>query len=139
MTISYEALDKSIEHRAACEGISVELAAIRTFALMAMAVAVDIPVSLRPALVAGLNRWFVGVEDGESLMPYRIAAWEYLETKNGSSITIADGVDRAIRVLIFVLRDEPLDIGELGDGLDFFIPLINGYGGLERVLGMQDE
>ena len=70
MTISYEALDKSIEHRAACEGISVELAAIRTFALMAMAVAVDIPVSLRPALVAGVNRWPSEVGAGSDTAPY---------------------------------------------------------------------
>lgn len=72
MAISYDALDGSIERRAACEGISVELAAIRTFALMVMAVAVDIPVSLRPALVAGVNRWLSEV--GAVAIPHRI--WE---------------------------------------------------------------
>lgn len=139
MAISYEALDKSIECRAACEGISVELAAIRTFALMAMAVAVDIPVSLRPALVAGLNRWFVGMGDGESLVSHRIAAWDYLEQKNGSSGTIVDDVDRAIRILIYLLWDDAFEEPDLSDGLDFLVPLLNKYGGLERALGVDDE
>ena len=52
MTISYDALDTSIECRAIREGVPIGTAAMRTFALAAMAVAVDIPISLRPALVA---------------------------------------------------------------------------------------
>ncbi|MFT3943631.1 MAG: hypothetical protein QM705_07385 [Ancrocorticia sp.] len=137
MSISYEAFDEAIECRAIREGVPIGTAAMRTFALAAMAVAVDIPESLRPGLVAGLNRWFVGMGSGESLMSHRIAAWEYLEQKNGSSGAIVDDVDRAVRILIYLLWDEGSDDGDLSDGLDFLVPLLNQYGGLERVLGMQ--
>ena len=123
MAVSYDALDGSIERRAACEGISVELAAIRTFALMAMAVAVDIPVSLRPALVAGVNRWLLGTTDNSSLVSYRVAAWDCLKEKTGSSIIINDNVDRAIRILIYLLWDDAFEEPDLSDGLDFFVPL----------------
>ena len=70
MTISYDALDTSIECRAIREGVPIGTAAMRTFALAAMAVAVDIPVSLRPALVAGVNRWPSEVGAGSDTAPY---------------------------------------------------------------------
>ncbi len=139
MTISYEALDKSIEYRAIREGVPIGTAAMRTFALAAMAVAVDIPVSLRPGLVAGVNRWLVGTSDNASLVPHRVAAWNCLKEKTGSSIIINDNVGRAIRILIYLLWDDAFEEPELSDGLDFFVPLINGYGDLERALGVQHE
>ncbi len=139
MTISCGTLDTSIECRAIREGVPIGTAAMRTFALAAMAVAVDIPVSLRPALVAGLNRWFVGMGDGESLVSHRIAAWDYLEQKNGSSGTIVDDVDRAIRILIYLLWDDAFEEPDLSDGLDFLVPLLNKYGGLERALGVHED
>ena len=119
MTISYDALDKSIECRAIREGVPIGTAAMRTFALAAMAVAVDIPVSLRPALVAGVNRWLVGTSDNASLVPHRVAAWNCLKEKTGSSIIINDNVDRAIRILIYLLWDDAFEEPELSDGLDF--------------------
>ena len=119
MTISYEALDKSIEYRAIREGVPIGTAAMRTFALAAMAVAVDIPVSLRPGLVAGVNRWLVGTSDNASLVPHRVAAWNCLKEKTGSSIIINDNVDRAIRILIYLLWDDAFEEPELSDGLDF--------------------
>ncbi len=138
MAISYDALDDVVERLAVSEGIPIGTAAMRMFALASMAVAVDIPVHLRPGLVAGVKRWLVGVEDGESLESHRIAAWEYLKEKTGSTIIIDDDIDRAIRILIFLLWDEAID-EDLSDGLDFFVPLINGYGGLERALGVEDK
>lgn len=119
MTISYEALDKSIEYRAIREGVPIGTAAMRTFALAAMAVAVDIPVSLRPGLVAGVNRWLVGTSDNASLVPHRVAAWNCLKEKTGSSIIINDNVGRAIRILIYLLWDDAFEEPELSDGLDF--------------------
>ncbi len=119
MTISYDALDKSIECRAIREGVPIGTAAMRTFALAAMAVAVDIPVSLRPGLVAGVNRWLVGTSDNASLVPHRVAAWNCLKEKTGSSIIINDNVDRAIRILIYLLWDDAFEEPELSDGLDF--------------------
>lgn len=92
---------------------------MRTFALAAMAVAVDIPVSLRPGLVAGVNRWLVGTSDNASLVPHRVAAWNCLKEKTGSSIIINDNVGRAIRILIYLLWDDAFEEPELSDGLDF--------------------
>ena len=139
MTISYDALDTSIECRAIREGVPIGTAAMRTFALAAMAVAVDIPISLRPALVAGVNRWLLGTTDNSSLVSYRVAAWDCLKEKTGSSIIINDNVDRAIRILIYLLWDDAFEEPDLSDGLDFLVPLLNGYGGLERALGVDDE
>ena len=112
---------------------------MRTFALAAMAVAVDIPVSLRPALVAGVNRWLVGTSDNASLVPHRVAAWNCLKEKTGSSIIINDNVDRAIRILIYLLWDDAFEEPDLSDGLDFLVPLLNKYGGLERALGVHED
>ena len=60
----------------------------------------------------------------EALLDARLAAWNFLETKNRSSVTIVDNEDRLIRALICVLFAD--DDGDHDMTAEFFADMING-------------
>lgn len=108
---------------------------VTTFAAMSMAA--DPPPSLWPSLVEGVARWLSPGRRAESLEPHRGKAWKYLKQKNGTSVTIQDDEDVAVRVLICVLWDEadedPLDVSR---SLDFFADMVCRCSVPIRLLGM---
>jgi hypothetical protein len=60
----------------------------------------------------------------DDMLAARLAAWNFLDTKNGSSVTIVDNEDRLIRALICVLFADDSD--DPGMGAEFFADMING-------------
>ena len=46
------------------------------------------------------------MDDPRQLEEYRVACWQFLDTKNGNSTTIADREDQAVRLVIGLLFEE---------------------------------
>lgn len=91
-----------------------------------------LPEQLLDGLTAARQRWVTRSEQPEGLTPWRVAAWEFLDAKNGSSTEIADDEDAAVRALICVLWDEGITSADDYDmTLDFFLHLIGRFGSLE--------
>lgn len=136
MATNYSSLvPAAVRRRAAVEGIPLTTASMRTITLCAMAMASDLPREFRPALLAGAQRWLLDEGSSVPLEPYRVAAWLFLKEKNGTTITINDRVDLAMRALIGILWDEE-DEEDLGDSWDFLAHLATKYGGLESALSV---
>ena len=109
---------------------------VMTFGVMAMAR--EVPHSLRAGLVAGCARWFAGMQPERSLTRYRVECWKFLDAKHGNSTTVADREDMAVRALICILWDKPHEGGHLAQGLDYFAHLAEEFGVLDPALGLSD-
>lgn len=81
------------------------------------------------ALDAASRHWLQG--QPESLEPFRVAVWSYLDTKHGNSTSISDDEDRAMRVLIGCLFNEP-DPNNLD--LDWAVDMLSAAGVSEAQL-----
>lgn len=136
MTVTVEHLFAKVRRVAAEQSVTEGVAAMWVMTVAAMAMAQDIPLNLRPAMAAAVDRWYAKTADHQSLEPARVACWRFLDTKNGNSTTIDDPVDVAVRTLICVLWDEADEGSDLATGLDFFTGLANRRGGLELILGL---
>ena len=134
MTVTVEDLYAKVRRVAAEQGVTEGPAAMWLMTVAAMAMAADIPVTLRSAMAAGVSRWYAGDVGQASLESARVACWQFLDAKNGNSTTIDDRVDVAVRTLICVLWDAADEGSELAMGLDFFVGLVNRHGGLEPTL-----
>lgn len=136
MTTTYEKLRSVVFERAAAFQMTPGTAAMQTMTLGVSAMAPDLPRQLLGELVAAEGRWLTHAVCVPGLENARVAAWRFLEAKNGNSTMIRDRVDLAVRALICVLWDYPDEGVELEDGLEFFAQLAERYGGLERALGL---
>ncbi len=94
----------------------------------------DVPAELQEQPVAAERRWLAPVGPLPALAAGRVAAWQFLDAKNGDSTKIEDRIDLAVRALICVLWDEADEGSEMEDGLEFFALLAERYGGLDLVL-----
>jgi hypothetical protein len=66
----------------------------------------DLPPIGRTALDAARRCWIDQVDDPRQLEEHRVACWQFLDTKNGNSTTIADREDQAVRLVIGLLFEE---------------------------------
>ena len=136
MTITVDQLYAKVRGVAAEQSVTEGVAAMWLMSVAAMAMAADIPATLRPAMAAAVSRWYANAVDQPSLEPARVACWRFLDAKNGNSTTIDDRIDVAVRTLICVLWDAANEGSDLVMGLDFFAGLANRHGGLEPILGL---
>jgi len=103
-------------------------------AMAALAMCKSLPSSLRPGLFVAASQALGIVNETAALQPIRVEAWQFLDTKNGNSTTIADATDRAGRLLIAIAWDEEVTPGDLPEIYDFVLGLINDQPGLSGVL-----
>ena len=68
------------------------------------------------------------------LTPVRVAAWNFLEGKHGTSVVVADKEDQAVRLVIGIAWDEGLAAEDVGQSIDYFAPIISDQPGLLDLL-----
>lgn len=136
MSIEYADLRDEVRRAAALAAVSEGVAAMMVMTFGVMAMAREVPPSLRAALVQGCARWLAGARTNGALEEARVECWKFLEAKHGDSTTIADREDIAVRALICVLWDEADEGDDLEMGLDFFAQIASQFGGLEEALGL---
>jgi hypothetical protein len=105
MSTSYERLRLEIEVHARKEVVSEPVAAMTVMLLEVLGMARYFPQSLRSPLVLACQRWLLLSSPAPLLEPARVAAWSFLQEKNGSSTMVKDRVDIAVRLLICILWD----------------------------------
>lgn len=134
MTVTYDLLVAEVRRVSVRESVIEPTAAMQVMTVGVMAMAREVPASLRGALVDAGTRWLTD-RSSPSLEAARVAAWQFLDAKNGSSVPVADREDMAVRALICVLWDEPDPGGDLEMSLDFYAGIAQRFGGLESALG----
>lgn len=136
MNVSHAALLAETNRLAEASGIGIGVAALKVMTLGVMAMARELPESLRYALALACERWYAGATDAASLQAASVDCWDFLEAKHGTSTVIADRTDAAVRALICVLWDEVPGVDEVDMTLEFFAPLAGRFGGIAEAMGL---
>ena len=123
MTVTEDQVWTEVERVVAAEGVSQPVAAMRVMTVTVMGLARDVPPALRGGLADACARWLANQPVG-SLEPARVAAWQFLDEKNGSSSTVADATDAVVRALICILWDEA-QATDLDLAVEAFVGFVN--------------
>lgn len=83
-------------------------------------IADDLPAQFKQALSTAVHRWHDGSAD--QLLDLAVPCWSWLDAKGSGSI-VRDGEDRAVRMLIGCLVDEP-DLEYLDMWFEFAVRLM---------------
>lgn len=100
---------------------------MQTMTRRVIAIAKDLPDELLDGVAAAERQWLSNEASVPHVEDLRVAAWRFLEAKNGNSVTIDDNSDIAVRALICVLWDEADEDGAMEEGLEFFARLEEQY------------
>lgn len=103
------------------------------FAHVALAMAQHLPRELIPGLLASAGQ-ALGVEASAELESTRVTAWQFLEGKHGTSGVVADREDQAVRVLISIAWDTPMQQADIDLALEFVAAIVSDQPGLLDVL-----
>ena len=87
-----------------------------------------------PKLAAAAAQKAITGEGDVPLTPVRVAAWNFLEGKHGTSVVVADKEDQAVRLVIGIAWDEGLAAEDVGQSIDYFAPIISDQPGLLDLL-----
>lgn len=108
--------------------------AILAYATLAMAQ--HMPTDLIPGMLAASNRALTG-QTNQPLEPVRVAAWNFIEQKHGTSVVVADKEDQAVRLLIAIAWDEDMSAEDIDPSVDYFLPILADQPGLTELLSNQ--
>lgn len=93
MSMAYGALRSAVLRRSAALGVTPGSAAMQTMTRGVMVMADDVPTKLQEQLVAAERRWLAPVGPLPALAAGRVAAWQFLDPKNGDGMKIEDRID----------------------------------------------
>ena len=120
----HDDLIAAIESRAGRAGISFATAAEQVMLLVVRELPA-LPATLSGGLQEAQRKWIDGDPAALPLEPFRAAAWDFLEARNGSSVMTQDEVDATARALICTLWDDPSEYGSVEDNLAFFADMVS--------------
>ena len=131
--MSHKELEAVIDDYQAKHGLDAARATNAVLAFATLAMAQHLPHELLPGTFAAAQKAITG-EGDVPLTPVRVAAWNFLEGKHGTSVVVADKEDQAVRLVIGNAWDEGLAAEDVGQSIDYFAPIISDQPGLLDLL-----
>ena len=131
--MTYDQISTVIDRYQQRHGVDRAAAARAILALATLAMAQHMPDDLIPGTLAAAGKALTRSGD-TPLEPVRVAAWQFLEDKHGTSVVVADKEDQALRLPIAIAWDDELAPEDVDPSLDYFLPIINDQEGLGTLL-----